>query len=222
MVAFIVDYSIDSTIRRIDSVRQLLLVGLLYIAILGLALSPMPHVERSEEKPYYSLEGLNATSRFERVVLNQRMKNHSLTYIYFEQPRSIDVRVSFDDVLKVVTGSGEWKFPVTHYGSGNHTLLLVGNSHAEMIVKELKSEWEAYYSTLNIFAIAGKLAPVSAASKAGTRPCMGGGVSDVWTPLLQAVSLWRCLWIMAVGLLLSSMSTSARIMRRQWLDSSKT
>jgi len=93
----------------------------------------------------------------ERISINQQMENRSIEYIDSESGSLTQrERMLTLEQLFGVHSTGQWKFHTTHYGKGKNTLLLVGNSHADQIERELRIEWQDHYSTFNSFTIGGK------------------------------------------------------------------
>ena len=100
---------------------------------------------------------LHKLSLPERIAMNQLMENRSIEYIDAESGSLIHKErgLTMDQLLAVQT-TGQWQFRSTHYGRGNYTLLLVGNSHADQIAQELSREWIGQYSTFTSFTIGSK------------------------------------------------------------------
>lgn len=103
---------------------------------------------------------LGSLTLAERIALNQEIRDASVFYIDWPSLRrnagSAYVEATMEQ-LRAVANTGQWAFPAVHRGRGNYTLLLVGNSHADQVVRELRQEWVEHYSTMSTFTIGGML-----------------------------------------------------------------
>jgi len=100
---------------------------------------------------------LAAFTLAEKISLNQGIKDASVFYIDWPslRPNAGGTVEATVEQLSAVATTGQWVFPAVHRGRGNYSLLLVGNSHADQVERELRREWADHYSTMSSFTIGG-------------------------------------------------------------------